>query len=140
MKKLNMSILLSVALVIFACKSKETVLDEMLNLNNASTLYEGSFVSANNYTTMGTVRIVNQNGKKMLVLENFRTTPGPDLKVYVATSTNPTDFTDLGDLKASTGTFSYELDSSLDVSKRNQVLIWCRQFSRLFGSATLTKK
>ena len=140
MKKLKVFIPIVLTISVLSCKTKETTLDEMLNLTNANIQFLGSFQSANNYTTIGTAKVVIENGKRMLVLENFKTTPGPDLKVYIATGTNPTDFTDLGALKASTGSFSYEIDASLNIEKRNHVLIWCRQFSRLFGSAIMTKQ
>jgi hypothetical protein len=125
---------------VLSCKTKESVLDEMLSLDNTSVLYEGSFVSANNYTTMGTAVVVVENGKRKLIFKDFQTTPGPDLKVYLSTATSPTDFIDLGELKASTGTFSYDLDTNIDFGKQNHVLVWCKRFSRLFGSTSLTKK
>lgn len=140
MKKAVFYLIITTLVVLQSCKTKETTLDQMLNLANASTQFQGSFQSANNYTTTGTAKIVIENGKRMLVLENFKTTPGPDLKVYVATGTNPTDFVDLGALKASTGNFSYEITASLDLEKLNHVLIWCKQFSRLFGSAVMAKQ
>ncbi len=142
MKKALFYLIITTLVVLQSCKTKETTLDEMLDLSKPSvvSVWQGSFLSANNYTTTGTAKIVVEDGKRMLVLENFKTTPGPDLKIYVATGTNPTDFVDLGALKASTGTFAYEITPSLDIEKRNHVLIWCKQFSRLFGSAVMVKQ
>ncbi len=43
----------------------------------------------------------------------------------------------LGKLKANSGNQNYEIPDGADLSKYNTVLIWCQQFSVLFGSAKL---
>jgi hypothetical protein len=110
----------------------------MLDKSNATILFKGNFQNAV-HPTSGIAKIITQDSKKLLVFENFRTDPGPDLRVYLATSTSPTDFIEIGTLKASSGNFSYELNSNINIEQRNHVLIWCKRFSVLFGNAKLEK-
>lgn len=72
-----------------------------------------------------------------LRLEDFHSTNGPDLHVYLATDKHATEFVDLGKLKANNGNQNYDIPQGTDLSKYDTVLIWCKQFSVLFGSAEL---
>jgi hypothetical protein len=77
-------------------------------------------------------------GASILRLEDFRSTNGPDLYVYLATDKDATDFVSLGRLKANTGNQNYDIPQGTDLAKYDTVLIWCKQFSVLFGSASLS--
>ncbi|RPI80918.1 MAG: hypothetical protein EHM34_09370, partial [Nitrosopumilales archaeon] len=48
------------------------------------------------------------------------------------------DIVNLGRLKGNIGNQNYEIPIGTDLSKYNAVLIWCKAFSTLFGSAQLT--
>jgi hypothetical protein len=72
-----------------------------------------------------------------LRLENLRVTNGPDLYVYLSRDKSASDFVSIGKLKANNGNQNYEITSETDLSKYDTVLIWCRPFSVLFGSAEL---
>ena len=97
----------------------------------------GTFVS-NGKTTSGTVRIVaGQNNTVKLVFENFSTGNGPDVRVWLSPNTTADNYLELGELKAVTGTFSYDLNSSIDYIINNRVLIWCEDVNLLFGHAVL---
>lgn len=78
-----------------------------------------------------------ENGQKVLRLEDFRSTNGPDLYVYLATDSGASDYVSLGQLKANIGNQNYDIPAGTDLSKYDNVLIWCKQFSVLFGSAEL---
>jgi hypothetical protein len=82
------------------------------------------------HATQGTARVIRMpDGRRVLTLTDFETSPGPDLRVRIGEK-------DLGALKGNRGDQQYELPADLD--PRNQtVLIWCRAFSALFGSARL---
>lgn len=79
-------------------------------------------------------------GRYTLRVEDFSVQNGPDLYVYL--STNPqgyaADATNLGRLKASDGAFNYDIPAGTDISRIKSVIVWCRQFSVLFATATLT--
>jgi len=72
-----------------------------------------------------------------LRLENFKSTNGPDLFVYLSTDEKASDFVSLGSLKGNIGNQNYKIPEGVDLSKYNKVLIWCKSFSVLFGSAEL---
>jgi len=85
----------------------------------------------------GTVLLIEQNGKKILRFENFRTDNGPDLKIYMSRDFQNKDYVSLGDIKATQGNVNYELPSTIDTNTYNHVLIWCEQFRVLFSGAEL---
>ena len=98
----------------------------------------GTFVDGDwLHKTQGTARIITlDDGSSVLRLEDFKTTNGPDVFVYLATDDKATEFVDLGRLKANNGNQNYELPD-VDLSKYDKVLIWCKAFSILFGTAEL---
>jgi hypothetical protein len=78
-----------------------------------------------------------EDGQKILRLEDFRSTNGPDLYVYLASDSSASDYVSLGRLKANNGNQNYDIPEGTDLTKYDTVLIWCKQFSVLFGSAEL---
>ena len=106
-----------------------------------STLRTGSFVGVGDgiHNAEGEAKIIPfQDGdKNILRLENLRVTNGPDLYVYLATDKTTSDFVNVGKLKANNGNQNYEIPAGTDLTKYDTVLIWCRPFSVLFGSAEL---
>jgi hypothetical protein len=70
-------------------------------------------------------------------LEDLVVTNGPDLYVYLSTDKSASDSVGLGKLKANIGNQNYLIPAGTDLSKYDTVLIWCRAFSVLFGSAEL---
>jgi electron transfer DM13 len=46
----------------------------------------------------------------------------------------------LGRLKANIGNQNYQIPEGTDITKYDTVLIWCRAFSVLFGSADLKSR
>ncbi|MBI1828034.1 MAG: DM13 domain-containing protein [Thaumarchaeota archaeon] len=101
---------------------------------------QGNFAGGGGHTVTGMTKIVQlEDGSKVLRLENFKSTNGPDLFVYLSTDTHASDFVSLGALKANNGNQNYNIPEGTDLSKYNTVLIWCKSFSVLFGSSELTK-
>ena len=78
-------------------------------------------------------------GRYHLRLEDFSVRNGPDLYVYLSTA--PADYADdaleLGTLKATDGSFGYDLPTGVDPARFRSAIIWCKQFSHLFATATL---
>ena len=100
----------------------------------------GSFVGIGDgiHNAEGIAKVVPlQGGSNILRLENLHVTNGPDLYVYLATDKSASDFVSLGKLKANNGNQNYDIPSETDLTRHNTVLIWCRPFSVLFGSAEL---
>jgi hypothetical protein len=98
----------------------------------------GTF-SAGAHATSGTVKLVTDKTdakKKYLSFENFKTDAGPDLYIYLAEDKTAKGFVSVMKL-SKTGTFVLDVPVNADLAKQKYVLIWCQQFTVLFGSAKL---
>lgn len=101
------------------------------------------------YTIAGNVFLSRTEGKLHLTFTDFEVSNGPDLFVY-AVKTNSTDnrtvkdtvanggFVNLGALKGNLGNQSYLLEDEINADEYSVIAIWCRRFSRNFGSAALS--
>jgi Electron transfer DM13 len=101
----------------------------------------GTFVGVGDgiHNAEGIAKVIPlQDGSSTLRLENLHVTNGPDLYVYLSPDKSASDFVNIGKLKANNGNQNYEIPAETDLSKYEMVLIWCRPFSVLFGSAELT--
>ena len=98
----------------------------------------GTFVSAPGKSVNGNVAIAKTQTGQVLKLYNFRSSNGPDLKVYLATDKAASDFVSLGELKSFSGDQEYSVPDHVDLNNYSKVLIWCEQFSVLFGTADLS--
>jgi hypothetical protein len=108
---------------------------------NPVSALSGEFVGAGDGThhAEGVAKeISTEDGRKFIRFENFKVTNGPDLYVYLATDQSASDFVDIGKLKANNGNQNYEIPDGTDLAKYKTVVIWCKAFSVLFGSAELT--
>ncbi len=85
----------------------------------------------------GQVKLIGAQNSFFIRLENFMTLNGPDLHVYASKDLEATDYIDLGKLKATKGSFNYELGQEIDFATYKYILIWCEPFGVLFGSAEL---
>ena len=99
----------------------------------------GTFVGVGDgiHDAEGAATVIPVASGNVLRLEGFRSTNGPDLYVYLSTGKDASDFVNLGRLKANIGNQNYDIPEGTDLSKYDTVLIWCQQFSVLFGSAKL---
>ncbi len=118
-----------------------TVNEEMTTIGEeTSTVYAGTFVGVDDgiHNAEGQAKVINlSDGSNFLRLEDFRSTNGPDLYVYLSTDKGNSDFVNLGRLKGNIGDQNYKIPEGTDLSKYNTALIWCQAFSVLFGSAEL---
>ena len=129
---------------IMAAKQNTTV-DENVTLpviaqtpNNTLT---GTFIGIGDgfHNVEGAAKVIPvESGAQILRLENFKATNGPDLYVYLSKDKSASDFINVGRLKGNVGNQNYEIPIGSDLSKYNTVLIWCRAFSFLFGSAQVS--
>jgi len=112
---------------------------EKSSVNVPTTLLLGNFIGVGDgvHDVQGLTKIIEVNGKNYLRFEDFAAANGPDLQVYLATDDKASEFVTLGPLKANNGNQNYEIPQDVDLEKYNKVLIWCKMFSVLFGSADL---
>lgn len=136
MSRLSFSILVLAIMTTAGCSKKTPEnLNEILPLGTV--IASGSFVSSR-HTTSGTVKVVmDASNKKKLVFENFQSDNGPDLRVWLSVNQNGSSYQEIGLLKAATGNFFYEMNADINYTLNNHVLIWCKDFSVLFGYAVL---
>ena len=108
--------------------------------SNASRIITGSFIGAGDgfHNAEGLVKVIPLGDKATILrLENFKSTNGPNVHLYLATDKAASNFIDLGRLKANNGNQNYYIPNGTDLAKYNMVLVWCKDFSVLFGSAKL---
>lgn len=87
------------------------------------------------------------DGEHLVRFEDFRTTNGPALVVYLAKHPSPTEarhvtdggYVKLGKLKGNVGNQNYPVPGGTDINEYNSVVIWCELFGVLFSPAALTR-
>ena len=89
----------------------------------------------------GPVRIVDLAGQRFVRFEDVAITNAPDVHVYLSPETggkwDEGTSLYLGALKATNGSFNYELPGGTDVTGYQSVVVWCRAFRVLITWADL---
>ena len=89
----------------------------------------------------GPVSLIELDGKTYLRFENVAIQNGPDLHVYLARGIggayDGSRDLYLGALKATNGSFNYELPAGTPLADYKSVVVWCRAFTVLFTWADL---
>ncbi|MCF8324661.1 MAG: DM13 domain-containing protein [Leadbetterella sp.] len=107
-----------------------------MDFSGQKLLLEGKFVNGA-HPTSGTAKIFEaKDGKRTLIFESLKSDAGPDLRIYIANDKAVTNFVELSN-KVENGNKMYDIPAKVDLSKQKFVLIWCKQFSVLFGHAEL---
>ena len=122
-------------------ETMNTTMDISQNREENKNLIVGNFVGVNDgiHNAEGKAKILAlSDGSQILRLEDFKSTNGPDVHLYLSTDKQASDFIDLGRLKANNGNQNYQIPINADFNKYKYVLIWCQPFSVLFGSAQLS--
>ena len=109
--------------------------NDVFDETKATLLREGTWMGSGSYNVSGVAQIYDDNGKKVLLLNTFSSSNGPDLRVYLSTSTGATMFVNLGKLKSTSGKQTYSIPDGTDINQFKFALIWCQQFSVLFGKS-----
>jgi len=108
-------------------------------------LAEGAFVSQE-HDTSGTARVLElPDGSRVLRIEGFSTSDGPDVHVWLSDATAGGDwnkyddgrFVALGEIKATDGNHNYVIPADADLAGLQSAVIWCDRFNVAFGSAAL---
>ena len=134
------------SIMILAANENSTVnesIDTKISVQEADTsqnMLSGNFIGVNDgiHNAAGVAKVIAlDDGSTVLRLENFKATNGPDLYVYLGTEKSASDIVNLGRLKGNIGNQNYPIPAGIDLTSYNTVLIWCKAFSVLFGSAKL---
>ncbi len=98
----------------------------------------GEFKGLNNHITTGMVEVVKTDAGYVIKLaDNFSFDGAPDPKVAFGTDGEYDASTLIAPLKSNSGAQSYDVPASIDVSKYNEVYIWCEKFSVGLGVASI---
>jgi hypothetical protein len=99
----------------------------------------GAFQSLGNYTVNGDVDLFynSDTDTYSLVLSQFFSSNGPDLRVYLSEGAGINNSLNLGALTSTNGRLRYDFPASQFDPAFNYVLIWCEDFSVTFGQARL---
>jgi len=106
---------------------------------------QGEFRDADSFHLgSGSAAVIQQGEQRVLRLEEFDVTNGPDLHVILSKNPAPinrdevgTDYADLGQLKGNQGNQNYVIPGHIDLSQYQSVVIYCVPFDVVFAVATL---
>jgi hypothetical protein len=108
------------------------------------TLSAATFRSYEHATTGRARVIATAGGRRYVRFEDFETSNGPALKVYLsaAPASGPGDsfddrFVDLGELKGNVGSQNYAIPADVRLDGYRSVVVWCKRFSVPFAAAAL---
>ncbi len=128
-----------IAIITLACGPEDAVptapVMDTFDPTTATLLREGMWMGSGGYTVTGTAKIYDDDGKLVLVLDPFMASNGPDLRVYLSKDTGASSFVNLGKMQSTNGKQSYSIPAGTDLEQFKFVLIWCQQFSVLFGKS-----
>jgi Electron transfer DM13 len=101
----------------------------------------GQFTGADDFHFgSGTASLIETApGQWTVRFEDFSVRNGPDLYVYLSPDASgySKQALELGTLKATDGSFNYEVPAGTDVAGLKSVVIWCKQFAVQFAVAPL---
>jgi hypothetical protein len=137
MKK-SFFLMFSFFFILFSCKKEiETSTSPIIEVSATDkVLLSGNFMNAS-HPTSGSVKLIEgADKKKYLVFDNLKSDAGPDLRIYLSEDNTAKNFTEVSN-KVVNGNTKIEVPAAANTDKQKTVLIWCKQFSVLFGSAAL---
>lgn len=136
MKKCTFFIILLTVFLAISCEEEGlyTKKKEDKNLESSILLKKGTFVVTPNEPLSGGVEIRQENNNRYVNLTSFSAS-GPDLKVYLSKSSSPDNFVNLGSLVKDK--FVYQIPENINIDEYPFVIIYCQQYSVIFGYANL---
>ena len=89
----------------------------------------------------GEVQIVEVGGRRFVRFESVAITNAPDVHIYLSKDAGgryvEANTVYLGPLRATNGSFNYEIPGSVDIAQYKSVVVWCRAFTTLITWADL---
>ena len=120
----------AIILAAFAFSSGQALADEVV--------HSGEFVVKSDHITTGKVTIEKvANGYLVKLADNFSLDGAPEPSVGFGKDGEFDSKSDLGDLVSISGQQTYLIPASVDISKYNEIYIWCDKFSVPLGVAAL---
>lgn len=101
-----------------------------------SVVGSGTFDGKSGHDTSGGVDVVkSDSGYSVMLKKDFSLDRAPDPKVGFGKDGDYDPASKLGHLRSNDGRQSYKVPGTLDLSKYNEVYIWCERFSVPLGVA-----
>lgn len=100
----------------------------------------GAFVDAGGHKATGTAELVTKDGRSQLKLsDDFSVEKGPDVYVVLSPSAAmaPSGTKQLGKVKHFSGAQTFDVPAGVDLSTFTHVVLWCKKFDVLMGTAEL---
>ena len=112
-----------------------------LSFGFAQTL-TGSFVGADaGHRGEGSFQLVEEEGERILEFsEDFASTRGPDLFVWLTSGDDTEGFVSLGRLQSASGAQRYAVPEEVNLDDFDRVIVWCRAFRVLFSTAEFERQ
>ena len=140
MYKLILNLFVSVV-TLTACVKENTPtipVNNPVDTTMAISRFSGTFGNGPYGSVMGAAKIyLKDSNQYVLALENFTSSNGPDLHVYISKEVQPVNYIDLGRLQSVSGNQVYPLTGTINFSEYKYALIHCQRYNHLFGSAEL---
>ncbi len=101
-------------------------------------LGQGAFRGASGHTTSGDVVVLKSTGGAQVVLQsNFKFDGAPDPQVGFGTGGTYDRASQLAPLASNTGEQVYDVPAALDLTRYDEIYIWCEKYSVPLGVAAL---
>ncbi len=101
-------------------------------------LCQGAFSGASGHKTSGDVVVLNSAAGAQVVLQgNFNFDGAPDPKVGFGTGGTYDRTSQLAPLASNTGEQAYDVPATLDLTRYDEIYIWCEKYSVPLGVAPL---
>lgn len=117
-------------------KSEVETVNEEFDTINIKVLYTGQFKNGSNPTS-GMISVVeDSDGVRKLHIEDLKSDSGPDLRLVLSETITAQNNIEIV-AKPKNGTYSLDVPNNIDFKKYKFALIWCKRFTKVFGSAEL---
>ncbi|MGI9383211.1 MAG: DM13 domain-containing protein [Methyloligellaceae bacterium] len=101
-------------------------------------LGQGTFVGKSNHVTTGTASLVKAgSGAQIRFAANFKLDGAPDPWVGFGSNGKYVKATQLAKLKSNNGAQTYAVPATIDVSKYNEIYVWCSKAGVPLGVAKI---
>ncbi len=108
---------------------------------------KGNTWAKKNYNVSGNWSVETNNGKTFLILSSdFKTSKGPDLKIFITKKSNSTISKNeavekygvlLGPLKSYKGAQKYLIPAGVAISDYKTIVIHCEKYTKVWGVASI---
>ena len=143
MKSTNifLPILLMAVLTFSSCKKDEDPLFEDSIIEETDSLISSTvFTSQGSYSVSGTLNVYLKDSIYVFEFQNFSSSSGPALEVWLSEGVTPKGQNVLGNLKSTSGNFSYSVKlTKTEFDRYTHLLVWCKRFSVGFGYAPIIR-